>query len=194
MIEFQEFGKIARLSRECTITEKIDGTNAQIMISDDLSPFVLGSGREVPFMVGSRTRWIFPENDNYGFARWAYSHVNELLALGPGSHYGEWWGAGIQRKYGKSEKVFSLFNTHRWGDPATRPACCDVVPVLYEGKFTTGAVDACLARLEIEGSVAAPGFDKPEGVVVYHQAARCYFKKTVEKDEEPKGKQPCPGS
>jgi hypothetical protein len=29
-VEFAGFPKIARLSRECVITEKIDGTNAQI--------------------------------------------------------------------------------------------------------------------------------------------------------------------
>lgn len=32
--EFNGFPKIARLSRECVITEKIDGTNAQIFITD----------------------------------------------------------------------------------------------------------------------------------------------------------------
>lgn len=33
--EFVEFPKMARLSRECIITEKIDGTNSQILITDD---------------------------------------------------------------------------------------------------------------------------------------------------------------
>jgi len=46
-IEFKEFPKIARLSRECIITEKIDGTNASILITDDGDMFF-----------GSRTRWI----------------------------------------------------------------------------------------------------------------------------------------
>ena len=32
------------------------------------------------------------------------------------------------------------------------------------------------------------GFMRPEGVVVYQVAGRCYFKKTIEKDEEWKGK------
>jgi len=35
MSEFQEFPKMARLSREVIITEKIDGTNIQVFISDD---------------------------------------------------------------------------------------------------------------------------------------------------------------
>ena len=34
---FTPMPKIARYSRLCTITEKIDGTNASIFISEDLS-------------------------------------------------------------------------------------------------------------------------------------------------------------
>jgi hypothetical protein len=30
---------------------------------------------------------------------------------------------------------------------------------------------------------------KPEGIVVYHTAGRMYFKKTIEKDSEPKSRQ-----
>ena len=35
MSDFIEFPKMARLTRECIITEKIDGTNAQIAITED---------------------------------------------------------------------------------------------------------------------------------------------------------------
>jgi hypothetical protein len=35
MIEFQEFPKIFRLSREMIVTEKLDGTNAQVYVTDD---------------------------------------------------------------------------------------------------------------------------------------------------------------
>ncbi len=72
MIEFEGFGKIARLSRECVITEKIDGTNAQICITED--------GQ---FLTGSRTRWITPEDDNFGFSKsanwacWCIMHISE---------------------------------------------------------------------------------------------------------------------
>lgn len=177
MIEFVEFPKIPRLKRGCVITEKIDGTNAQIHITE--------AGE---FLVGSRTRWITPEDDNYGFAAWAHANRDELMKLGPGSHFGEWWGLGIQRRYNITEKRFSLFNSARWADPAIRPACCHVVPVLYTGDFDTTKVDECLALLASAGSVAAPGFDRPEGVVVYHVATRTYFKRTIEKDEEPKGR------
>jgi RNA ligase len=178
MTDFVEFNKIARLSRNCVVTEKIDGTNASIVITD-----------EGEFLTGSRTRWITPEDDNYGFARWAQANKEELMKLGPGSHYGEWWGQGIQRNYGLKEKRFSLFNTARWSDDAVRPACCHVVPVLYSGIFDTRQVVNALENLKTYGSLAAMGFMKPEGVVIYHESARIYFKKTIEKDDVPKGKQ-----
>ena len=173
--EFQGFPKMARLSRDIILTEKIDGTNAQIYITDSGDLFV-----------GSRTRWITPENDNAGFARWVEGNKQELMKLGPGHHFGEWWGQGIQRTYGLKEKRFSLFNTTRWEDSTIRPACCSVVPELYVGTFTTDAVEGCLDRLREYGSVAAPGFMRPEGIIVFHTAAGIGFKKTLEKDESPK--------
>ncbi len=157
MAEFQEFKKIPRLSRLCTITEKIDGTNGVIYI-----------GENGEFQAGSRSRW--------------------LLKLGPGYHYGEWWGLGIQRNYSIKEKRFSLFNTFQWSDAlGLRPACCSVVPVLWEGIFHTPKVWEIIDDLQRNGSIASPGFMQPEGIVIYHQAAKQYFKKTVEKDEAHKG-------
>ncbi len=139
------------------------------------------------FLVGSRTRWITPTDDNYGFARWAMEHKDELMTLGPGHHFGEWWGLGIQRKYGQTEKRFSLFNTNRWSDQAgVRPACCSVVPVLYEGPFDIDFKEVC-REFQNHGSVAAPGFMDPEGIVIYHHASKQLFKKTIKNDEKPKG-------
>lgn len=179
-MEFEGFPKIARLNRNCIITEKLDGTNASIFI-----------GSDGQFLIGNRTRWITPEQDNYGFAKWATANKEELLKLGEGHHFGEWWGQGIQRNYSKQEKVFSLFNTSRWNDEALRPSCCSIVPTLYEGAFADNGVlkgiKTSLNCLQTEGSKAAPGFMKPEGIIVWHEAARQLFKVTLEKDEEPKG-------
>lgn len=174
MIEFKSFQKIARLSRDIVITEKLDGTNAQICITEDGD-----------FLIGSRNRWITPIDDNYGFARWAVEREDELRELGPGRHYGEWYGSKIQRGYGLKEKAFALFNTHRWSE--NRPECCEVVPVLYEGIFSQSMIDWCIGDLDNRGSKAAPGFMNPEGIVIFHKAANLLFKKTIKNDEKPKG-------
>lgn len=173
MTEFRPFPKMARWSRDITITEKIDGTNASIYIGDDGE-----------FLIGSRTRWITPEDDNFGFAAWAMSNKDELMQLGAGHHFGEWWGKGIQAGYGLQARRFTLFNVRRWGE--NRPACCGVVPVLYHGQNEPGIVERTLEQLAITGSIAAPGFMKPEGIVVFHTAGNVGFKKTIHKDEMPK--------
>jgi hypothetical protein len=193
-MEFVGFQKIARLSRGCCVSEKIDGTNAQVCItsaidSDYTDTHVIGIFNGLAMRAGSRTRWITPDDDNYGFARWVSANQVELFNLGEGQHFGEWWGQGIQRNYGLKEKRFSLFNTSRWNENNPPPACCHVVPVLYEGIFTSTAVDIAIEILKQNGSSAAPGFMNPEGVVVYQTAGRCYFKKTILRDEEPKSKQ-----
>ena len=74
--EFQAFPKIHRLNREVIVTEKIDGTNALVWISDD----------STEARAGSRSRWITPEDDNFGFASWVRHNAEELRGLGPGYH------------------------------------------------------------------------------------------------------------
>jgi hypothetical protein len=184
---FQPFPAISRLSRDMVITEKLDGTNAQLFITDD--------GLLFP---GSRNRWITPEADNFGFARWAMQHAEELVrTLGPGQHFGEWWGQGIQRTYGLTEKRFSLFNTGRWKSPQNEGRGPDsmcyqaplvhVVPVLRQYTFDTGEIDRVLGNLAIYGSAASPGFMRPEGIVVYHTKSNTLFKKTLDKNDGHKG-------
>jgi hypothetical protein len=190
---FTPFPKMARLQREVIITEKIDGTNAQIFITDD--------GR---MLTGSRNRWITPEDDHYDFAKWARDNKDELMQLGPGSHFGEWWGQGIQRNYGLDERRFSLFNVSRWclhgetpqpiptADPRivkmqeVLPACCHLVPILRRGINITTMADSALHELKQRGSVAAPGYMHPEGIVVFHVAGNVGFKMTLDNDGVPK--------
>lgn len=177
MITFEEFPKIPRLKRECVITEKIDGTNAQVVITEDGE---IGAC--------SRTRVITPgkDTDNFGFAAWVQDNREELLKMGPGRHFGEWYGAGIQRTYGLTERRFALFNTARWNPQnPNKPACCEVVPILFVGAL--GDADQALQDLEKNGSKAVPGFMRPEGVVVYHAASRNLFKAVIENDDVPKG-------
>ena len=179
------------------MTEKIDGTNSCIYIGDDGE-----------FLTGSRNRWITPEDDNYGFSRWAHEHKDELMVMGNGRHFGEYWGSGIQRKYGLTgtDKRWSLFNVQRWclhgqepqqiptADPRVMktqdvlPPCVGLVPILWRGNFDDLDVDGILADLVTNGSRAVPGFMKPEGIVIYHVAANTGFKKTIDRDDEPKSK------
>jgi len=179
LLAFQAFPKIDRYTNESfTITEKIDGTNA--CISFDLG----GDGESLFMTCQSRNRIIVPGDDNAGFAKWAHENERELFEiLGPGRHYGEWWGAGIQRRYGLDHKVFSLFNTYRWdvlGDEgdwvgSARLAC---VPVLAIGPLDLLSVELGYThhRLSAEGSKAAPGFMDPEGCMIYLHRLGRYLK------------------
>lgn len=135
---------------------------------------------------GSRKRWITPQDDNHGFARWVWDNAEELAELGPGRHWGEWWGHGIQRHYGRDRKFFSLFNVDKWAD--SRPECCSVVPVLArgDGSELNSLVEAALMDLRVLGSAAAAGFMHPEGVVIYHHAASELFKVTLDGGDEAK--------
>lgn len=167
---FQGFPKIPRIKKDMVITEKIDGTNAQILITDTGEVFA-----------GSRNRYLTVENDNFGFARWVKENENELLKLGEGRHFGEWWGLGINRGYGLKEKRFSLFNVGRWNNE-NKPKCCHIVPVLFEGEFNTFNYESILDTLGAWGSKAAPGFMNPEGIVIYHQGY--LYKRTFDENHK----------
>jgi hypothetical protein len=181
MTTFQAFPKIYRLNREVVVTEKIDGTNACVVVTE------AATFDERIVTAQSRSRLITPEDDNYGFAAWVRDNAATLRQLGPGYHFGEWWGAGIQRRYGLAEKRFSLFNVTRWGE--TRPACCHVVPVIRRG-IGFGVAELALEALREHGSYAAPGFDRPEGIIAFHAPSNTMLKATLEKAEEHKGKGP----
>jgi hypothetical protein len=183
------------------VTEKIDGTNAAVIVAEsdkdgrfplNGAPGACAVGADVFVLAQSRKRLIAPGMDNHGFAAWVWDNAGDLAhALGPGVHFGEWWGGGIGRGYGlaKDDKRFSLFNTKRWADTDFDAAglnTVSVVPVLDLHTFDTGTVQECLARLRMLGSYAAPGFMSPEGVVVYHTQGNVLFKATLENDERGK--------
>lgn len=200
MQDYPAFPKIPRLLRECVISEKIDGTNGQIYIGPRLHGPKMDSGpiehvSELDgtyIYAGSRNRWLTPGADNFGFAKWVADHSATLLdILGPGTHYGEWWGQGIQRGYGQTQKNFSLFNTHRWapviGEHGMKGfESLRVVPSLWWGTFSTEVVSEVVDALREMGSRAAPGFMLPEGVITYHTAAKQYFKTTLVDDQNRK--------
>ena len=205
-IDFESFGKIPRLFRNITVTEKIDGTNAAVGVTPfffdnpvpgnaTLATVPLDGGGADRYLVyaQSRNRIITPDKDNFGFARWVWDHAASLAAdLGSGLHFGEWWGSGIQRGYGlaNGDKRFSLFNVKRWDEYEiatgfTTP-WLTTVPVIQRGEMSTVMVKGAIEMLRLNGSYAAPGFMNPEGVVVYHAAGNTLFKATIDNDETPK--------
>jgi hypothetical protein len=178
-MEFEKFPKIPRLSNSfMRITEKIDGTNAQILITPD--------GR---IQAGSRNRWIWPNTeddktkDNYGFASWVKENETLLRRLGPGRHFGEWWGHGIGRNYGMAGRKFSLFNVGRFAKSGLPEGLPDIgvglVPVFYEGPVDMERTSFWREKLIAEGSVAMPGFMQPEGTVV--EVGPFMYKDIIEK-------------
>lgn len=180
--EFETFKKIPRLGRTVHITEKIDGTNAQVFVPPDPA---------LPLAIGSRNRWITPGKgtDNYDFARWVMDNEEAIRRLGVGRHYGEWWGVGIARKYNLSERRWSLFDTrvteeelHDRGLPAN----VRVVPILgvHELRPDQGfdPIQEAIGLLGTQGSIAAPGFMKPEGIVIRHAASSQLYKWTFDGD------------
>lgn len=211
-LEFQAWPKTPRYYREIVVTEKIDGTNGAVCI--ERFPYGEFAGTSTPpeatLVVGtqldqfgnpvdeylvvaqSRKRIATPDNDNAGFARWVWDNAGRLVDdLGPGRHFGEWWGSGIQRNYGQSEKRFSLFNTAKWNELLVknfRTPRLGVVPVLYFGPHDQESIEDCLTDLADEGSyVAADGWTgKAEGVCIFHTASNQVYKVTLENDETPK--------
>jgi hypothetical protein len=195
-IEFTPWPKTSRFFRDIVITEKIDGTNAAVGIRrvespeiGDLNVLSYNNVGDAWYAVyaQSRNKLIRLGQDNAGFAGWVQSHAEELVTfLGEGLHFGEWWGSGIQRGYGlkKGEKVFSLFNTHRfeniWEDSDGLVRC---VPVLYKGPMKEKAITAALDNLQEHGSWAVYGFDRPEGICIYHTSSGIVQKVTLDNND-----------
>ena len=222
-MRFVDFKKIPRLSRDIIVTEKLDGSNGQICVFslesikkefavieqmyEWIEQYCLYIHPENPHVeesdklylfAASRNRWLTTgkQNDNHAFAYWVKEHACDLVMLGEGRHFGEYYGKGIQRGYGLEEKRWALFNVSKWQNKNLPlvdekqmypPSCCEVVPILYEGQFDTTIINNVLGVLKSNGSLAVPGFMKPEGICVYHTAAGQYFKKTIENDEKHKG-------
>jgi hypothetical protein len=201
--KYPKFESIPRLNRNFVISEKIDGTNGLIEVVQDTltkepveKPFysktdgriyVSREGVNYEVRAGSRSRWLTDSRDNFGFWQWVKANAVELTKLGQGRHYGEWYGKGIQRGYGLNEKRFMLFNSDMWGEAEKRPACCEVATVLGRGTDNLSLhVESAIEDLREHGSFHVWGYHNPEGIVVYHTAARQYFKVTLDNDGVPK--------
>lgn len=198
-MEFEPWPSISRLNKDAIYTEKIDGTNAAVVIEPYTTDTDKSKAVDVVSIDGdlyavwaqSRKRFITPGDDNFAFALWVYDNAPALVrTLGIGRHFGEWWGKGIQGSYGlTTERRFSLFNVKRWEMQLThKHGHKDVpqlymVPVLGKSMFSTETAKMWVEYLRKEGSMASPGFMKPEGVVVFHTASQTPYKTFLENDD-----------
>jgi len=179
---FRAWPKIPRLENEIYyITEKIDGTNGAIIIQDSAveDGKILARANSFYIWAQSRTRLITPEDDNFSFAKWVKDNAEQLISdLGVGYHYGEWWGKGINRGYGLEERRFSLFNPTKHSD-----VCYHVPHLVTVGNHRElhDWINVECERLVEEGSLASPGYMRPEGLVIYAEKAKTYWKVIIDK-------------
>ncbi len=212
MSELIKYGKTPRFYREAIVTEKIDGTNAGVFIKTcffgesvehdpNRTAVVFGSAlgdgglpvEEYHVYAQSRNNFITPDRDNHGFSNWVLANAQALVGiLGPGRHFGEWWGKGIQRGYGADRKYWSLFTGSAIRmrkrlagvtDPDLLAEAMEhiglrEVPVISTGPFSENLVRTCMDILRDKGSFASPGFRRPEGIIVHHLDAGQNFKVT----------------
>lgn len=191
MPEFVEWKKIYRLHREWEITEKIDGSNGVLYWSDEVnSPLRLAEVDGLALFAGSRNRWLSEDADNFGFAKWAVANAAALRGLGPGYHFGEWMGLGIQRGYGLPDRRFLLFDFARheklqaeagWTIPV------GAVPFLgmAHGEFLNEKAQETVTLLRGKGSFIND-FPKAEGIVIRHTQSNARFKILLDGDNQPK--------
>ena len=164
MSEFRAWPKIPRpKNNTITISEKMDGTNACIIVKDSE---VVG--------VQSRNRMIRVGDDNMGFAHFVSQNLESISQLGEGYHYGEWVGPGIQKNpHNLKDKTLFLFDTFRPRE--SMPECIKLVPVLYQGPYSDYEINKAYSDLWV--SAESEGY-KPEGIIVYFNAIRQHVKHT----------------
>lgn len=203
--KYPAFDKIPRLNREFWITEKIDGTNGLIQIRElepgDYTPsgngeYAIQPGERVVapsspdgtaygVRAGSRNKWLTVYEDNFGFAEWVHENALTLAVdLGKGRHYGEFYGRGIQRTYGLDGRRFALFNAKRWHETEFTTPKLEVAPVVSVATHSLSfEAHVAVESLREFGSLAVDGWPDPEGVVIYHTAAKQSFKVTLHNDD-----------
>ena len=175
MTKFTPWPKIPRLHlARLAILEKIDGTNAAVRVGPDEEVCPLRVPIEYAVVgVQSRTQLITPDMDNFGFAAWAHGQLYLAEVLGPGAHFGEWAGPGIQKNpLGLDEKYFFLFEWFKW--PLERLLEAQklvpnlrVAPVLFEGDYGHYIIKRTFDDLARTGSHVVTHSASAEGIVIH---------------------------
>lgn len=199
-VGFIKWPSTPRFHKYLTITEKINGTNACIRILDG------------KLTTQSRKRLITPDDDNFGFARWAYDNAGALTdVLGYGVHFGEWFGEGIQKNpLGIEGKRFAHFSPWKFNDAEKErienSGLVEFVPILFEGQADEWTIPHTIEMLRVYGSRVEgakstevevfPGPDgtytkanAAEGVIVWQKETQQKYKILLENDSIHKGQQ-----
>jgi hypothetical protein len=193
--QFKSWGSTPRFHKGLHITEKLDGTNACVIIYNG----------EVKAQ--SRKRIITPDNDNFGFAKWVEENKEGLKnTLGYGYHYGEWYGEGIQNNpLGVDGRWFALFNTWHWKNRVKELIAVPrltTVPILHDEEWHGPAdymtIPNILNELRANGSRAC-GYEThrlaqkmdvfrpiPEGIIVWQRETRQRYKILLQEDDKHK--------
>lgn len=191
MGQFKGWGSTPRWHKGLTITEKIDGTNACVVIYNG----------EVKAQ--SRKRMITPDDDNMGFAKWVYDNAGALMdTLGYGYHYGEWFGPGIQKNpLGVESKRFALFHATKYteanGYELNKVGGLETVPLLFHGQGSVETIPNVVDGLAMMGSQVRGAkhvtttnawgeqWTRPadsEGIIIWHKETQQRYKILLKDD------------
>lgn len=161
VFEFKKFGKLAHLDNiRVRITQKIDGTNAQIVISP-----------EGELLACSKNRVLTEHSDNYNFYKFCMENKQVLIDfLGVGRHYGEWAGPKINSGEGLTENTLVLFDYWKYKDQQMPLEQLTHVPILLDQTLDHvlmyDAINTTNRDLQLKGSKLVPGFMDVEGMVL----------------------------
>lgn len=177
-MEFKKFPKIQNYKKlHVLVTLKVNGTNSAIIIYKDEKT------GELDLKTQSRTRFITPEDDNYGFANFVYKNKEAFInSLGEGTHFGEWYGAGINSGEGLDHKELALFDVFRYKD-VVLPEFVKTVPILYHGEYSKEVIEKVAEDLKTNGSKLVEGFMRPEGMVIQFLGSNLRFKYVFDAEE-----------
>lgn len=160
---FKNFPKLIPDGEEVYVTEKIHGANARYLWADDR------------FYIGSRNRWIKPEDDTVwkaavdecpGILEWCKAFPETIL-------FGEIYGRVQSLTYGAPNQVrfagFAALNKSSWISQtqlflSLLGAGVEHAPILYHGPFKREALEALAEEDSVVAS--APKGHMREGVVV----------------------------
>jgi len=186
MNNFPKYGSIKNLRKSnevlthrCVVTEKIHGTSARFVITE-----------QDGLLVGTRNNTVFNENSNtdpthshYGFVTWLREQKKIISCtrrmFTRYVFYGEWFGPGVMAgiDYGSTEKTFRVFDI-RGPNGIYEPwheveAIClvaglETVPVLLKGIVTIEDLNALVNRPSTFGKFNGVEADNNtgEGVVI----------------------------